>query len=69
MCLAQEVEDKLQAELQQGLDACITEVNAFIKPLEEATAAAVERVKDAERRRAGLAQTLDQLKQRAANIE
>lgn len=67
--MVQEVENKLQAELEQGLEACITEINTFMKPLEEATTAAVERIRDAERRRADLAQTLEELKQRAANVE
>jgi hypothetical protein len=63
------VESKLEAELEKGLEACIMEVNAFIKPLERATAAAVERLKYAEGRRANLADVLEQLKQRAADIE
>lgn len=65
----QEVEERLKAELESSLDACAVEVNGFIKPLEEATLAVVERIKDAESRRAVLAAELEQLKQRAANIE
>ncbi|EIE21598.1 hypothetical protein COCSUDRAFT_30102 [Coccomyxa subellipsoidea C-169] len=65
----QEVEDRLKAELESSLDACTAEVNAFIKPLEEATLAVVERVRDSEIRRAVLADELEQLKQRAASVE
>ncbi|BDA44834.1 probable transmembrane GTPase FZO-like, chloroplastic [Coccomyxa sp. Obi] len=64
-----EVEERLKAELESSLDACAVEVNGFIKPLEVATLAVVERIKDAESRRAALAAQLEQLKQRAANIE
>ena len=63
------MEDRLKAELESSLDACAAEVNAFIQPLEEATLAVVERVRDAESRRAALADQLEQLKQRAANVE
>lgn len=63
------MEERLKAELESSLDACTVEVNGFIKPLEEATLAVVERIKDAESRRAALATQLEQLKQRAANIE
>ena len=65
----QEVEERLKAELESSLDACAVEVNGFIKPLEEATLGVVERIRDAESRRAALASQLEQLKQRAANIE
>ncbi|CAL8469427.1 g8968 [Coccomyxa elongata] len=64
-----EVEERLKAELESSLDVCTVEVNGFIKPLEEATLAVVERIEDAESRRAALATQLEQLKQRAANIE
>ena len=67
--VGQEVEDRLKAELESSLDACTAEVNAFIKPLEEATLAVVERVRDFEIRRAVLADELEQLKQRAASVE
>ena len=65
----QEVEGNLKAELEAGLDKCEQETNEFMKPVEEATAAVVERVTGAERRRAGLADELEGLKQRAASVE
>lgn len=66
--MVQEVESKLQAELEAGLEKCVSETNSFMKPVEEATAAVVEKLKDAERRRAELAEELEGLKQRAASI-
>ena len=69
MCMLQEVESKLKAELEAGLEKCVSETNSFMRPVEEATAAVVERLRDAERRRAELAEELEGLKQRAANIE
>jgi hypothetical protein len=65
----QGVEEKLQAELAAGLDACAAEVGAFMRPLEAATAATVERLRDADARLAALASELEALQQRAANIE
>ena len=65
----QEVEGNLKAELEAGLDKCEQEANEFMKPVEEASAAVVERVTDAERRRAELADELEGLKQRAASVE
>lgn len=65
----QEVEEKLEAELRTGLDSCVAEVTALVAPLGEATAAAVARLRDAEARRAELAQQLEALKQRAAAVE
>ena len=65
----QEVEGNLKAELEAGLDKCEQETNEFMKPVEEASAAVVERVTDAERRRAELADELEGLKQRAASVE
>lgn len=47
----------------------MSETNSFMKPVEEATVVVAERLKDAERRRAELAEELEGLKQRAANIE
>lgn len=67
--LLQEVESKLKAELEAGLDKCVSETNSFMRPVEEATAAVVERLKVAERRRAELAEELEGLKQRAASVE
>ena len=67
--MLQEVESKLNAELEAGLESCVSETNSFIKPLEKATAAVVQRLKDAERRRADLAEELEGLKQRAASVE
>lgn len=63
------MEDKLKAELEGRLEACVAEVNGFVGPLEAATLAVVERLKAGERRRAQLADELELLKQRAANIE
>ena len=67
--LWQEIESKLKTELDAGLENCVQETNKFMKPVEEATAAVVERVKEAERRRAELAEELEGLKQRAASVE
>ena len=65
----QEVEEKLEAELSEGLESCVAEVNAFMKPLEAAADAAVERVRQAEARRSKLAGELESLKQQAASVE
>ena len=69
MLRQQGVEEKLQAELAVGLEACAAEVNTFMRPLEVATAVAVERLRDAEARLAALSSELETLKQRAANVE
>ncbi len=70
LCFArQEVEEKLQAELREGLEACVAEVGTFMAPLEAAADAAVARVERAEARRAELAGELEGLKLRAASVE
>ncbi|KAK9834814.1 hypothetical protein WJX81_000733 [Elliptochloris bilobata] len=66
---AKDVEAKLEAELQAGLDACVGEVTAMVAPLGKATAAAVARLQDAEARCSALAEQLEGLKQRAAAVE
>lgn len=68
-CLCQDVEEKLEAELTSGLDACVDEVADLVAPLGEATAAAVARLQDAEARRSQLAEQLEALQQRAAAVE
>ncbi len=69
VAVRQEVEEKLQAELAEGLASCVAEVDVFMAPLEAATDAAVEKVRQAEARRAELAGELEGLKQRAARVE
>ena len=69
VAVLQEVEEKLQAELAEGLASCVAEVDAFMAPLEAAADAAVEKVRQAEARRAELAGELEGLKQRAASVE
>lgn len=69
MLAVQEVESKLKSELDASLEKCVQNTESFMKPVEEATAAVVERVKSAERRRAELADELEGLKQRAASVE
>ena len=63
------VEEVMEAELAAGLEACAAEVDAFMRPLEAAAAAALERLRDAEARRARLADELDLLKRRVAGVE
>ena len=65
----QDVEEKLEAELGAGLDACVEQVAGLVAPLGEATAAAVARLRDAEARVAALGEDLEGLKQRAAAVE
>jgi len=65
----QDVEEKLEAELGAGLDACVEQVTSLVAPLGEATAAAVARLRDAEARVAALGEDLEGLKQRAAAVE
>ena len=67
--MLQEIESKLNTELEAGLEKCVSETNSFMKPVEEATSAVVMRLKDAERRRADLAEELEVLKQHAASVE
>ena len=67
--LHQDVEEKLEAELDSGLGACVDEVTGLVAPLGEATAAAVARLQDAEARRSQLAEQLEALQQRAAAVE
>lgn len=69
MLTVQEIESKLKAELEAGLNSCEEETNSFMKPVEKATAAVIEQGKSAERRRAELADELEGLKQRAASVE
>ncbi|KAK9811735.1 hypothetical protein WJX72_009255 [[Myrmecia] bisecta] len=66
---AKDVQGRLQQEMAQALDGCCGEINSFILPLEALAVAAVERLQEAEARRAELVEELDQLKQRAANVE
>ncbi len=51
------------------LQACTSEVLAFIDPLEELTRAEVSRIEAAEVERAALYERLLQLKRRAASVE
>ena len=69
MCMLQEAESKLKAELEAGLEKCVSETNSFMRPVQEATAAVVQSLRDAEQRRAELAEELEGRKQRAAKIE
>ena len=66
---AQDIQARMQAELQHALDVCEAEVLSFIVPLEQLTAAEVRRMEQAEAARGGLVDSLDRLKQRVANLE
>lgn len=67
--LLQEVQGKLAGELKAGVAACNEEIMGFIRPLEAATAAEVERVRQAEADRSALLERLHGLKMQAANVE
>lgn len=63
------MQGKLAGELRAGVSACNEEIMAFIRPLEAATAAEVERVRQAEADRAALLDRLNGLQMQAANVE
>ncbi len=63
------MQGKLAREVRAGVSACNEEIMAFIRPLEAATAAEVERVRQAEADRAALLDRLNGLQMQAANVE
>ncbi|KAK9868744.1 hypothetical protein WJX84_002774 [Apatococcus fuscideae] len=66
---AQELSMQLQQELQQATDQCLADVRAFMRPVEAATKAELDRLLDAEKRRSELSDRLRMLQERAAKIE
>jgi hypothetical protein len=63
------VQDKLRLSLEEGVTDACHEIMSFIEPLERLTAAEVDRIRDAERRRARLAGELEGLQRQAAGVE
>lgn len=66
--MMQEVEQKLEVELAEGLSSTEAQVRAWMEPLAQLTAAQVRRAEDGESRRAQLAERLEDLQERALRI-
>jgi hypothetical protein len=64
----QDVEEKLQRELAEGLDATEGQVKGWMEPLAALTAAQVRRAQQGEARRAALALSLEELQEAALRI-
>ncbi len=69
MHFAQDIQQKMLAELAASVDRCESDVMAFISPLEQLTKREVEKVEASQARLRALQDTLESLKQRAANVE
>ena len=66
---AQDLESKLEGELQASLEQCVRDVNSFMLPLQQRTEAVVDRVKGLQSQKQAVMEELLLLQQQAANIE
>lgn len=64
----QDIQTKMESELQAALAACEAEVLSVIEPLEHLTAAQVTRARAALTQREKLASEIDRLQKKAANV-
>jgi len=65
----QDVDSKMQQELDNSLRQCVTDIQSVIEPIQQLTAAEQSRLETALGRLDELKAILDDLKQKAANVE
>ena len=67
--LLQDVDGKMQLELDSNVAQCVTDVQSVIAPIQQLTAAEQQRLETALSRLEELRAVLEDLKQKAANVE
>lgn len=67
--MLQDVDSKMQQELDNSLRQCVTDIQSVIEPIQQLTAAEQSRLETALGRLDELKAILDDLKQKAANVE
>ena len=65
----QDVDSKMQQELDNSLTQCVTDIQSVIDPIQQLTAAEQSRLETALGRLDELKALLEDLKQKAANVE
>lgn len=65
----QDVDSKMQQELDTNLTQCVTDIQSVIEPVQQLTAAEQSRLETALGRLDELRAVLEDLKQKAANVE
>lgn len=65
----QDLEEKLIKELNEAVDKCVRDVNAFMEPLQRHSEGIVARIEDLQQREGTLMEELSEIQQQAANIE
>lgn len=65
----QDLEEKLIKELNEAVDKCMRDVNAFMEPLQRHSEGIVARIEDLQQREGTLMEELSEIQQQAANIE
>lgn len=65
----QDVDSKMQQELDNNLVQCLTDIESVIAPIQQLTAAEQQRLETALSRLDELRAVLEDLKQKAANVE
>ena len=67
--LSQDVDGKMQQELDSNVSQCMLDIQSVIAPIQQLTAAEQQRLETALSRLEGLRLSIENLKQRAANVE
>lgn len=67
--MLQDVDAKVQQELDAGVAQCLLDIQDTMSPVEKLTTTALERLNDALERLESLRSNLEDLKQQAANVE
>ena len=67
--VVQDVDSKMQQELDTNLTQCVTDIQSVIEPVQQLTAAEQSRLETALGRLDELRAVLEDLKQKAANVE
>lgn len=65
----QELDEKMQAELEAAVQSCAADVYSFIVPLQHRCEAVVARIKGLQERQAIITEELRELQKRAAQVE
>ena len=66
---AQDVDNKMQQELDTNVSQCVSDIQSAMEPIQKLTAAEQQRLETALSRLQELQSMLEDLKQRAANVE
>lgn len=65
----QDVDGKMQQELDSNVSQCMTDITSVIAPIQQLTAAEQQRLETALSRLAEVRAMIEDLKQKAANVE